>query len=80
MCSRKTVFEEFEEYGLTVPQIVDRYWKWVSEIKYMIFNRLNLQTFKSDVFAIKCSKRGNDVYRHRVYRRFKKLASVVEKK
>jgi hypothetical protein len=44
----------------------------------MILNRINLNTFKSDVFAIKCSKRGNDVYRNRVYRRFKQLASLVE--
>jgi hypothetical protein len=79
MYSRKAVLEEFEEYGLTVSQIVDRYWKWVSEVKYMILNRVNLRTFKSDVFAIKCSKRGNDVYRSRVYRRFKELASLAEK-
>ncbi len=79
MYSRKAVFEEFEDYGLTIPQIVDRYWKWVSEVKYMILNRMNLRTFKSDVFAIKCSKRGNDVYRYRVYRRFKELASLAEK-
>jgi hypothetical protein len=79
LASRKIVLEEFEEFGLTIPQIVDRYWKWVSEVKYMILNRINLRTFKSDVFAIKCSKRGNDVYRHRVYRRFKELSSLAEK-
>jgi hypothetical protein len=28
---------------------------------------------------LKCSKRGNDVYRHRVYRRFKGLASLADK-
>jgi len=32
---------------------------------------------ESDYFALKCSKRGNDVYRHRVYRRFKGLASLA---
>ncbi len=67
MYSRKSVVAEFEEYGLSVSQIVDRYWKWVSEVKYMILNRMNLRSFKSDVFAIKCSKKGNDVYRYRVY-------------
>ncbi len=40
---------------------------------------MDLRTFKSEVFAIKCSKRGNDVYRHRVYRRFKGLESLAEK-
>jgi hypothetical protein len=95
MYSRKSVFEEFEEYGLSIPQIVDRYWKWVSDIKYMILNRVKMKEFsirdsqkneivnyrlpiESDYFALKCSKRGNDVYRHRVYRRFKQLASLIE--
>jgi hypothetical protein len=94
--SRKAVLEEFQEYGLTVPQIVDRYWKWVSEVKYMILNRVELKEFRirdslknkmitvkfpveSEYFALKCSKRGNDVYRSRVYRRFKDLAEQVEK-
>lgn len=40
---------------------------------------MDLRTFKSDVFAVKCSKRGNDVYRYRVYRRFKGLASLAKK-
>jgi len=34
---------------------------------------------KSDYFAIKCSKRGNDVYRSRVYRQFKDLVDKAEK-
>ena len=34
---------------------------------------------KSEIFAIKCSKRGNDVYRARVYRRFRGLASLAKK-
>lgn len=96
MYSRKSVFEEFEEYGLTIPQIVDRYWKWVSEIKYMILNRVKMKEFRirdsrkntmlnygipieSDYFALKCSKRGNDVYHHRVYSRFKELSSLAKK-
>lgn len=34
---------------------------------------------ESETFAIKCSKRGNDVYRSRVYRRFKGLTSYADK-
>jgi hypothetical protein len=96
MYSRKAVLQEFEEYGLTVSQIVDRYWKWVSEVKYMILNRVKMKTYRvrdnrknkihtvqfpveSDYFALKCSKRGNDVYRNRVYKRFKELASIADK-
>ena len=40
---------------------------------------MDLRTYESEVFAVKCSKRGNDVYRHRVYSRFKDLASLAEK-
>jgi len=120
LLSRKAVLREFEEYGLTVPEIVEKYCQWVSEDQYMIMNRIKnnivvlkrnedgkyeifktpkekkpftghvegkykilnpkyMESFKSEVFAVKCSKRGNDVYRHRVYRRFKGLASLAEK-
>ena len=96
MLSRKAVFIEFEEYGLSVPKIVEKYSQWVSEDKYMILNRLKMKEYRirdsrknkmitvkypveSDYFALKCSKRGNDVYRHRVYCRFKGLASLAEK-
>ena len=34
---------------------------------------------KTETFAIKCSKRGNDVYRSRVYRRFVGLVDKAEK-
>jgi hypothetical protein len=33
---------------------------------------------EAEVFAIKCSKRGNDVYRSRVYRRFKEPFSLIK--
>ena len=34
---------------------------------------------KKETYAVKCSKRGNDVYRFRVYSKFKGLASKAEK-
>jgi hypothetical protein len=77
LVSRKAVLREFEEYGLSVPEIVKKYSEWVSEDTYMILNRINLRTYNTDVFAIKCSKRGNDVYRYRVYRRFRELAKLT---
>ena len=90
MFSRKSVLREYEEYGLSVPEIVNRFSQWVSEDKYMILNRVKTKEIRirdsrknkpiivkfpveSDYFALKCSKRGNDVYRQRVYRRFKEL-------
>jgi hypothetical protein len=44
----------------------------------MIRNRLNLMTFESKMFAIKCAKRGNDVYLHKVYRLFNDSALLAE--
>ena len=42
----------------------------------MILSRWNGPT--NEVYAVKCAKRGNDVYRSRVYRRFKNLCSKAE--
>lgn len=63
--------------GYSVSEIVDKYSEWVSEDTYMIFDRLDLRTYEHKTFAIKCSKRGNDVYRRRVYRRFKQLSNLA---
>jgi hypothetical protein len=96
LLSRKGVLREYEEFGLSVSEIVDKYSEWVSEDRYMILNRVKMKTVRvrdsrkneyftadfpveSEYFALKCSKRGNDVYRQRVYRRFKGLASLTEK-
>ena len=96
MVSRKAVLRQCEEYGYSVPEIVDKYSEWVSEVNYMILRRVKMKQVQirdtqknkplivrfpveSDYFAVKCSKRGNDVYRNRVYRRFKGLASLAEK-
>ena len=96
MHSRKSVLRQHQEYGLSVPEIVDKHSEWVSEDKYMILNKVEMKTFatrdnrnnkllrfslqnKSEIFAIKCSKRGNDVYRARVYRRFRGFASLAKK-
>jgi hypothetical protein len=39
----------------------------------MIFTKWNRKKWKNDVYAVKCSKRGNDVYRSRVESRFRGL-------
>ena len=96
MVSRRAVLREFEEYGLSIDQIVDRYWNWVSKDTYMILKREKRQKIrirdsrnnkplivdfpvKVDFFGVLCSKRGNPVYRHRVYQRFKEFISLAEK-
>lgn len=96
MVSRKAVLWEYEQFGYSVPEIVEKYSEWVSEDKYMILNRVKMKEYRvrdsrnnkmftvqypveSDYFALKCSKRGNDVYRQRVYRSFKGLAAQADK-
>lgn len=45
----------------------------------MILSKWNDEKWKNDVFAIKCSKRGNDIYRLRVKNRFDGLSHKTEK-
>ena len=52
--------------------------EWASEDVYMIFTKWNRKKWKNDVYAVKCSKRGNDVYRSRVKSRFRGLRHYSE--
>ena len=79
MSSRKQVLVYHQIFPYSLSEIVNKYLEWLSDVKYMILNKIHLGTFESEVFAVKCSKRGNDVYCYRVYRRFKGLASLAEK-
>ena len=45
----------------------------------MILSKWNKDKWKNDVVAVKCSKRGNDVYRSRVKNRFVGLSHKAEK-
>jgi hypothetical protein len=73
MSSLHAFLRDYIQYSYSVPEIVERYVSWVSEDKYMILSRWNRETLRNDLFAVKCAKRGNDVYRSRVYRRFNGL-------
>ena len=78
MSSLKAFLRDYVQFDHSVPEIVEHYVEWVNDIKYMILSRWNQIKWKNDVFAVKCAKRGNDVYRYRVYRRFKGLTSKAE--
>jgi len=79
MPSLRVVLRDEAVYDFSLSEIVDKYTEWILEDQYMILNRIDLRTCKSDVFAVKCSKRGNDKYRSRVYRSFKGVSLLVEK-
>jgi len=78
MSSLHAFLRDYLRFSYSVPEIEERYVEWVSEVKYMILTRWNKMKWKNDVFAVKCAKRGNDVYRFRVYRRFKGICSRAE--
>jgi hypothetical protein len=78
MSSLKAFLRDNLQFDYSAPEIVDRYVDWASEDKYMILVRWNREKWKNDVFAVKCAKRGNDVYRSRVYHRFKGLCSRAD--
>jgi hypothetical protein len=65
-------FNENENYFPLLPQLYDA---WRNESEYMVFrHRYVLENLsneqKEDYVALKCSKRGNDVYNARIKRRF----------
>jgi hypothetical protein len=74
--SLNAFLRDYIQYNYSVPEIVDRFVDWVQDEKCMILSRWNGS--KNEVYAVKCAKRGNDVYRSRVYQRFKGLCSKAE--
>lgn len=78
MVSLSAFLRDYLQFNYSVPEIVEQYVMWVSDDRYMILCRLNEKEWKNEFFAVKCAKRGNDVYRFRVYRRFKGLCSMAD--
>ena len=76
MVSLKAFFRDYLQFNYSVPEIVERYVEWVNDVKYMILSRWDGS--ENEVFAVKCAKRGNDVYRSRVSRRFAGLRLRAE--
>ncbi|MCW4030330.1 MAG: hypothetical protein NWE92_11875 [Candidatus Bathyarchaeota archaeon] len=78
MPSLRGFLKDYIKENYTVEEIVEKYKEWVSVSTYMILSKWNKEKWKNDVFAIKCSKRGNDIYRHRVKQRFVGLSHKSE--
>lgn len=70
--------KDYLRLNFPVDEIVRQYKDWASEDTYMILSKWNKEEWKNDVFAVKCAKRGNDVYRCRVERRFRGLSHKAE--
>jgi len=78
MSSLHAFLRDYVQFNYSVSEIVEKYRKRVSEDKYMILSRWDEKERKNEVFAVKCAKRGNDVYRFRAARRFKGLCSMAD--
>ena len=78
MGSLRYVLKEHARLNYSLDQIVEQYKVWASEDLYMIFTKWNKKKWKNDVFAVKCAKRGNDVYRHRVESRFRRMVRMAQ--
>lgn len=78
MISLRGFSKDYLRLNYSIDEIVEKYQEWVSEVTYMILSKWNKEEWKNDVFAVKCSKRGNDVYSGRVERRFRGLSNKIE--
>ena len=70
--------KEYLRLNFPIDEIVRQYKEWASEDTYMILSKWNKKEWKNDVFAVKCAKRGNDVYHSRVESRFRGLSQKSE--
>jgi hypothetical protein len=75
LTSLRGVLNDYVKYNFPLERITEKYKEWVSEDTYMVLSKWNREKSKNDVYAVKCSKRGNDVYRSRVESRFRGLVS-----
>jgi hypothetical protein len=76
--SLRGFLKDYLKQNFSVDEIVEKYKEWVSINTYMILSKWNNKKCKNDVFAVKCSKRGNDIYRSRVKSRFVGLSHKAE--
>jgi hypothetical protein len=47
-------------------RIVGYFMEWVSCVEYLIFRKENIHIWEKEYKAVKCAKRGNDVYAWKV--------------
>ena len=78
MVSLRGFQKDYLRLNYSIDEIVEKFKEWASEDTYMILSKWNKEKWKNDVFAVKCAKRGNDVYQSRVKSRFRGLANKTE--
>ena len=76
MSSIRAFRRDYVNLEYSIQEVESHYLEWVRDTRYMILTRY--KDNKNEVFAVKCAKRGNDVYRSRVRRRFEGLSSMAD--
>ena len=70
MVSLRSFLKDDLIQNYTIEEIVEKYQELETQDTYMVLTKWNKEKWKYDAFAVKCSKRGNDVYKTRVKRKF----------
>ncbi len=78
MGSLRYFLREHARLNYSLDGIVNQFKEWAEDDTYMILTKWNKEKWKNDVFAVKCAKRGNDVYVSRVKSRFSGLERYSE--
>ena len=76
MSSFKRFQAKYLQHTDSIDHILEQYRYWVAEEKYMVLSREDAEGIK--LFGVKLSKRGNDVYRGRTYKRFKEVVESLK--
>ena len=76
MSSYEKFKSNYLQFDDSLEHIIDQYLVWVQDTKFMILGAKKGSDF--EYFAVKCSKRGNDIYRSRVSKRFNEVLFGTE--
>ena len=70
-----------DQRNMDLEGLIDYYITWVNYNEYMVLQKQSFdgKNFDKKTIAVKCSKRGNDVYKYRVRKRFSFLSTLENK-
>lgn len=78
--ARKIFLEQLYDYELDLNELIDYYLKWLNLNEYVVIKKVEYgnNIYNEKFIALKCSKRGNDVYNYRVNKKFQFLYDALE--
>ena len=73
-----SVKDSLQYARLDIPKIREIYREWVDDDEGMVLHTYPESNRESNCVLVKCAKRGNDVYRWRINKRFKEVESLSD--